>query len=203
MVHRYQGGWRVVLLRAQHQDLACDKQDLYPRAPTPLVNLTFMEVFTYIYICFQTSFFLMLPILQQYDFTVEYTVSTHFLHSGRIIFLQLEKQLGFTKSWFFSAPVLRQGIIALILAEPHPGGLTPLPKPNTTLPLNTALRLRNVGLFSSVASSGLQGSSKQTIFFQTLSRSANNTKQQGSLVPRSFLAERLLRLAHGIYRDLK
>lgn len=99
----------------------------------------------------------------------------------QLYFLQREKQLGSTKLQFFSAPMLKQGIVALISAEPHPGGLTSLPEPNTTLPLNTALRLRNVGSFSSVASSGLQGSSKQTIFFQTLSRSANNKSNRAVL----------------------
>lgn len=121
----------------------------------------------------------------------------------QLYFLQREKQLGSTKLQFFSAPMLKQGIVALISAEPHPGGLTSFPEPNTTLLLNTALRLRNVGSFSSVASSGLQGSSKQTIFFSNLKQISQQQKQQGSLVPRSFLAECLLRLAHGIYRDLK
>lgn len=99
----------------------------------------------------------------------------------QLYFLQREKQLGSTKLQFFSAPMLKQGIVALISAEPHPGGLTSFPEPNTTLLLNTALRLRNVGSFSSVASSGLQGSSKQTIFFQTLSRSANNKSNRAVL----------------------
>ena len=99
----------------------------------------------------------------------------------QLYFLQREKKLGSTKLQFFSAPMLKQGIVALISAEPHPDGLTSLPEPNTTLPLNTALRLRNVGSFSSVASSGLQGASKQTIFFQTLSRSANNKSNRAVL----------------------
>lgn len=99
----------------------------------------------------------------------------------QLYFRQREKQLGSTKLQFFSAPMLKQGIVALISAEPHPGGLTSFPEPNTTLLLNTALRLRNVGSFSSVASSGLQGSSKQTIFFQTLSRSANNKSNRAVL----------------------
>lgn len=32
---------------AQNQNLACAKQDLSPGATTPLVNLTFMEVFAF------------------------------------------------------------------------------------------------------------------------------------------------------------